>query len=52
MSVAISDIAADMQKNLKAVDDVNIYRKAFGNMQEALKHIKHSFFYLDSMVKE
>jgi hypothetical protein len=48
--IPISDLAAEMQKNLDALDDANLFRKAFGNMQEALKYIKVTWYYLDSMV--
>ena len=50
MMIPISDLAAEMQKNLDALDDANLFRKAFGNMQEALKYIKVTWYYLDSMV--
>jgi len=39
-----------MQKKLSATDDINLYRKSFGNMNEALKYPKYAFYYMDSMV--
>jgi hypothetical protein len=32
MMLPISDLANEMQKNLDALDDANLFRKAFGNM--------------------
>ena len=50
MMIPISDLANLMQKELDALDDANLFRKAFGNMQEALKYIKITWYYLDSMI--
>ena len=50
MQLPISDITNFMQKRLDALDDVNLFRKAFGNTQEALKYPKNAFYWLDSMI--
>ena len=38
-----------MQK-LDKLDDINLFRKAFGNLDQALKTIEKPFFILDSMI--
>ena len=43
-------IANDLQKKFDAKDPLNLYRKQYGNIYEALKAIKNPFFNLDNMV--
>ena len=49
MQVTISDLTNFMQK-LDPKDNINLFRKAYGNTEQCLKAIKHSIFILDSMI--
>ena len=42
--------ANELQKNYDAKDPLNLYRKQYGNIYEALKAMKKPFFDLDNMV--
>ena len=43
-------LANELQKNYDAKDPLNLFRKQYGNIFEALKAIKNPFFVLDNMV--
>lgn len=40
----------DLQNNFDAKHNLNLFRKQYGNIYEALKPIKDQFYILDSMV--
>ena len=40
----------DLQDNYDPKDPLNLFRKQYGNIYEALKAIKNQFFILDNMV--
>lgn len=46
----MTDSAKELQEKFDAKDPLNLYRKQYGNIFEALKAIKNPFFILDSMV--
>lgn len=49
MQLVTADITKEMQ-GLDAKDDINLFRKRYGNMDQCLKDIKMPFFIIDSMV--
>jgi hypothetical protein len=43
-------LVKDLQEKHGAKDPVNLFRKQYGNIFEALKAIKNQFYILDNMV--
>ncbi len=50
LQVIASDLVKDLQEKHGAKDPVNLFRKQYGNIFEALKAIKNQFYILDNMV--
>lgn len=46
----MADMAKVMQKE-DPLHEVNLFRKAFGNITECMKYPKNKFYIIDSMVK-
>jgi hypothetical protein len=50
LQVIASDLVKHLQEKHGAIDPVNLFRKQYGNIFEALKVIKNQFYILDNMV--
>jgi hypothetical protein len=50
LQVIASDLVKDLQENYDPKDPLNLFRKQYGNIFEALKAIKNQYFILDNMV--
>jgi hypothetical protein len=47
MLIMISDVTKSLQEELDSKDDLNLHRKAYGNLKACLEAFKHPVFYID-----